>query len=283
MKLTLSFILVISFSWGMGLTGLIIPDNAHVLSTAGTGIAGGFAPSLNPAINVSKYSYIQFSLNRWLGDIKGSHTAYHWGRDRPQTISIQSWNAKDLQLWGNQPDSSPLGTFGVHYVSAAYSISDHLNTPYRFGVRVQANYIHLFTESMNGITLDMGALLPLGSFMAVGVVARNLGYEYTSKLRAELPWEIGFGTEFKLPFNISVLMDAIYLSKMGTDLRMGVRTDWKWLNVHAGTSNHEKRTASALGFSFNYRQWLISYGVYYNKNTILSPNLPQFLDVRRYL
>ena len=139
MKFILSFILSVSFSWGIGLTGLIIPENGHVLSTAGTGIAGGISPSLNPAMNISKHSYIQFSLNHWLGDIKGSQTAFHWGGRIPQAISIQSWNAKDLQLWGNNPDFSPLGTFGVHYVSAAYSISHNLNTPYRFGVRIQTN------------------------------------------------------------------------------------------------------------------------------------------------
>ena len=276
-----AFILIVSFSWGIGLTGLIIPENAQILSTAGTGIAGGIAPSLNPAMNVSKHSYIQFSLNRWLGDIKGSHTAFHWGRKIPQVFSIQSWNATNLQLWGDNPDIQPLGTFGVHYVSAAYSISHHLNTPYRFGVRIQANYNHLYTESMNGITLDMGALFPLGSFMAAGVVVRNLGYEYTNNLRAELPGEIGLGTEMKLPFKISVLSDAIYLSEKGTDFRIGARTHWKWLNVHTGTSIFEKRNAWAFGFSFNYRKWLISYGIYHHENSVLG--LPQFLDVRRYL
>ena len=281
MKTTFSFIILVSFSWSIGLTGLIIPHNAHVLSMAGTGIAGGISPSLNPALNISKHSYIQFSLNHWLGDIKGSHTAFYWGQKVAQHISIQSWNAKDLQLWGNQPDSSPLGTFGVHYLSAAYSISHHLNTPYRFGIRLQTNYTHLFTESISGITLDAGVLLPLNSFLTAGVVIRNLGYEYTNNLRAELPKEIGLGTELKLPFKISVLTDAIYLSEMGTDIRMGIRTHWKWLNIHAGTSIHEKRTAQAMGFSFNYRQWLISYGIYIHENSELG--LPQFLDVRRYL
>ncbi|SVD72607.1 uncharacterized protein METZ01_LOCUS425461, partial [marine metagenome] len=242
MKLILSIILSISFSWGIGLTGLIIPENSYVLSTAGAGIAEGLTPALNPAMNVSKYSYIQFSLNRWLGDIKGSHTAYHWGREIPQTISVQSWSATDLELW-DKPNFTPLGTFGVHYVSAAYSISHHFNTSYRFGIRFQANYIHLFTESMSGITLDAGALFPFSSFLTAGVVVRNMGYENTNNLRSELPGEIGFGTELKLPFKISILTDVIYLSEKGTDIRFGARTHFKWLNIHAGTSMHEKRNA----------------------------------------
>ena len=283
MKFTISYILSISFSWGIGLTGLIIPENAYILSTAGTGIAEGIAPGVNPAMNISEHSYIQFSLNRWLGDIKGSQTSYQWGSEIPQVISIQSWNADDLQLWGDKPDISPLGIFGVHYVSAAYSISHHLNTPYRFGIRIQANYNHLYIESMTGITLDVGALFPLGSFLTAGATVKNIGYEYTNNLRAKLPGEIGLGTELKLPFKISFLTDAIYLSDKKTDIRVGVRTHFKLLNVYAGTSISEKRNAQALGFSLRYRKWLINYGVYNHENTMLGPTLPQFLDVRRYL
>ena len=281
MKLTISFLLTVSFSWSIGLQGLIIPENGQELSMAGTGIAGGITPGLNPAINISEHSYFQFSLNHWLGDIKGSQTTYHWGREIPQAISIQLWDAKDLQLWGDNPDSSPLGTFGVHYLSAAYTISHNLKTPYRFGIQLQVNYTHLYTKSMSGISLDAGALFPLNSFLSTGVVVRNLGYEYTNKLRAELPKEIGMGIEMKLPFKMSILMDAIYQSKMGTDLRMGVRSHFKSLNVHAGTSIHKKRNAQALGFTLYYRKWLIGYSIYYHENSVLG--LPQFLDVRRYL
>ena len=87
----------------------------------------------------------------------------------------------------------------------------------------------------------------------------------------------------KLPFKISFLTDAIYLSDKKTDIRVGVRTHFKLLNVYAGTSISEKRNAQALGFSLRYRKWLINYGVYNHENTMLGPTLPQFLDVRRYL
>ena len=280
MKTPFSFIILISFSWAIGLKGLIIPENGHVLSMASTGIAGGFSPGLNPAIHESEHSYIQFSLNRWFADIKGSHMAYQWGRAAPQTISIQSWNANDLELWGEQPNSSPLGTFGVHYMSVAYSISHDLNTPYRFGIRIQANYTHLYTEFMNGITLDAGVLFPLSSLINIGGVVRNIGYENTNNLTAELPMEMGMGTELKLPFQMSLLTDIV-LSEKETDIRIGFRTHWKWLNMHAGISIHDKRTSRAAGFSFTFRDWLINYGIYSHENSILG--IPQFLDVRRYI
>ena len=180
-------ILLISCNWAIGLQGLVIPQNGKILSTAGTGIAGDIHPALNPAMGISSHSYMQFSLNNWLGDVSGGHTLFHWGNEIPKQLSIQTWNAKDLELWGDSPDDSPMGAFGIHYVSAAYSMSHHFNTPYRFGFRLQTNYSHLFTESLSGITLDVGTTIPMGTSITLGAVIRNLGYEFKNNLRAEFP------------------------------------------------------------------------------------------------
>ena len=57
---------LIKSSWAIGLQGLIIPQNGQILSTAGTGIAGDIDPALNPAMNTSTHSYMQYSLNTLL-------------------------------------------------------------------------------------------------------------------------------------------------------------------------------------------------------------------------
>ena len=282
-KSSLSFIFMFSFSWGIGLKGLIIPENGYVLSTVGTGIAEGISPSLNPALNVRPSSYIQFSLNRWLGDIKGNHFAYHFGKEFTQSVTLQTWNAEELQLWGDTPNSNSLGTFSTHYISAAYSISHALNTPFRFGLRLQSNYCHLFTETMSGVTLSGGALIPINSFFTIGFVIKNIGYENINNIKSQLPIETGLGTKVKLPFNILFLSDAVHITELGTDIRLGFRTDWKWINLHMGVSVHEKRNSKAMGFSFNYQRWFISYGIYYHENSMLAPSLPQFIDIRYYL
>ena len=85
--------------------------------------------------------------------------------------------------------------------------------------------------------------------------------------------------------NIDRLRDCdsfINLSELGTDIRLGLRTDWKWINLHMGASAHEKRNSKAMGFSFNFQKWFISYGIYYHENSILAPSLPQFIDIRFY-
>ena len=276
-------ILLISCNWAIGLQGLVIPQNGKILSTAGTGIAGDIHPALNPAMGISSHSYMQFSLNNWLGDVSGGHTLFHWGNEIPKQLSIQTWNAKDLELWGDSPDDSPMGTFGIHYVSAAYSMSHHFNTPYRFGFRLQTNYSHLFTESLSGITLDVGTTIPMGTSITLGAVIRNLGYEFKNNLRAEFPVESGIGAAIKLPIiKASILTDLLYSSSNGKEVRAGVSTNWKWMNINAGTSISENRNASSLGFSFNYRSWKINYGIYFHENSVVL-GTPQFLDVRRYL
>ncbi len=276
-------ILLISSNWAIGLQGLVIPQNGKILSTAGTGIAGDVHPALNPAMGISSHSYMQFSLNNWLGDVSGGHTLFHWGNEIPKQLSIQTWNAKDLELWGDSPDDSPMGTFGIHYVSAAYSMSHHFNTPYRFGFRLQTNYSHLFTESLSGITLDVGTAIPMGTSITLGAVIRNLGYEFKNNLRAELPVESGIGAAIKLPIiKVSILTDLLYSSSNGQEVRAGVSTNWKWMNINAGTSISKNRNAKAMGFSLNYRRWKINYGIYFHENSAVL-GIPQFLDVRRYL
>ena len=279
----LIIILFISSALAIGLQGLVIPQNGQILSTAGTGIAGDIHPALNPAMNPSTHSFIQFSLNRWLGDVSGSHTLFHWGNEIPKQLSIQTWNAKKLELWGDIPDENPLGTFSVHYVAAAYGMSHHFNTPYRFGFRIQTNYSHIYTESLSNITLDAGTIIPLGSSITLGTVIRNLGYENKNNLRADLPLEVGVGTAVKLPIvKASIFTDLLYNISNGQEVRVAISTNWKWLNLNAGTSISENRNAKAMGFSFNYRYWKINYGIYFHENSAVL-DIPQFLDIRRYL
>ena len=282
-RLMLVLIFFITHSFAIGLQGLVIPQSGQILALSGTGIAGDVDPALNPAMKVSSYPFMQFSLNRWLGDVSGSQTLFRWGNEIPKQVSIQSWSAKDLELWGDSPDDRPLGSFGVHWTAAAFSISHHFNSPYRFGLRIQTNYSHLFTESLSGITLDAGTIIPMGSSLTLGAVIRNLGYEYTNNLRAELPLEGGIGAAVKLPLvNTSILTDMLYNADHRQELRAAITTHWKWFNINAGTSISEYRNARSLGFSFNYRRWKINYGIYFHENSAVL-GTPQFLDVRRYL
>ena len=99
--------------------------------------------------------------------------------------------------------------------------------------------------------------------------------------------EGSLGAAIKLPLvHTSILTDLLYNTSMssrnGQELRFGVTTHLKWMNVNAGTSIAENRNAKSIGFSFNYRRWKINYGIYFHENSAIL-GIPQFLDVRRYL
>ena len=283
LRLCIVIIFFISHSFAIGLQGLVIPQSGQILSTAGAGIAGDIDPALNPAMMKADHTYMQFSLNNWLGDVNGSQTLFRWGNEIQKQVSIQSWSAKGLELWGNSPDERPLGSFGVHWASAAFSISHHFNTPYRFGLRVQSNYSHLFTESLWGLTMDGGIVLPIGSSITLAGVVRNLGFEYTNNLRTTLPIESGIGLNIKVPnVNTSLLADILYNIDHGKEMRFALGTDWKHFNVISGRSISENRNAFSLGFSFNYRSWKVNYGMYFHENSAVL-GTPRFLDVRLYL
>jgi len=123
----------------------------------------------------------------------------------------------------------------------------------------------------------------MGTSITLGAVIRNLGYEFKNNLRADLPLEAGIGAAVKLPIvKASILTDLLYNSINGQELRAAISTNYKWMNINAGTSISKNRNAKAMGFSFNYGSWKINYGIYFHENSVVL-GTPQFLDVRRYL
>ena len=79
------YFILFTNSWAIGLQSLVIPQSGQILATSGTGIVGDIDPALNPAMNISNHPYMQFSLNRWLGDVSGSHTLFKWEVKSPNS------------------------------------------------------------------------------------------------------------------------------------------------------------------------------------------------------
>ncbi len=276
----LILLFILNNIWAIGLQGLIIPQNAQILAIANSGLAGNIDPFLNPASNSLDKSYLQYSLNTWFADIKGSQTVYKWDKMFSNHLSIQTWNAKDLELWDNSPDDSPLGTFSTHYVAASYSASHNLNTPYNFGFRLQTIYSHLFTQSLSCISLDFGTIIPINSHINLGAVIKNLGYEFNNK--STLPTESGIGASFNIPtLKTTLLTDLIY-NIHGLEFRSALVTNWRFINIKFGSSNSNSRNVKSTGLSINYNKWKFYYGIYFHENSnVLEP--PQFFDIRLYL
>ena len=139
MKHLLKLLIILNLSWSIGFQSLLIPPNSEQLSTSSTGIADNLDPFLNPAIGISK-SYLQYSINTWLGEQKGNQGLIKWGKKIPQQFSIQTWNAEKIELRGEYPSNSPLGTFSTHFISTSYSISHHFNTNYQYTDEIYLNF-----------------------------------------------------------------------------------------------------------------------------------------------
>lgn len=282
MKQIIYLLTILNFNWAIGLQGLIIPSNSKILATAGAGIASNLYPELNPGIKPTNNSFLQYSINQWLGEIKGNNILYRWGEKYNKQLSIQTWNVDKLELRGDSPSETPIETFGAHFVSASYSMSCNLNNKSYLGFLVKTNYSHLFTESLYGITFDFGLGLSLKDYLNLGIVIRNIGYENTNTLQANLPTEFGIGTETKFAFiKTSILTDLLY-TNMQSELRLGLITDWKWLNINLGSSFSKNRNANSLGFSFDYRKWKINSGIYFHENSSIL-GVPIFIDICHYL
>ena len=94
---------------------------------------------------------------------------------------------------------------------------------------------------MSGVTLDVGAMFPLTSFLTAGVVVRILGYENTNNLIAKLPDEVGYGTELKLPLKISIIPLILLIDYLPVRIRKGIlfkgsSTNSIWLSRSSTTN-----------------------------------------------
>lgn len=275
--------LLIANVYAIGPQGFLIPQNGEILSNCGTGIAGNIDAALNPAMKKIKSPYIQFSINKWLGDLSGSYTLFRWGKTIQKQVSIQTWSANDIELYGDSPSTSPLGKFGVYWSSASFSLSHNFNSKNIFGLRIQTNYSHLFTESLIGITFDVGTFIPINKSISLAGTISNIGYEYNKSIQSSIPTSYAIGTCMKLQtLQLSVLSDILYNSTNGLEQRIALATSRKYLNINFGKSFSEKRQASSIGISFNFRNWKINNGFYFHENS-KALGLPIFLDVRCYL
>ena len=278
MKIIISLITVISFGWSIGLQALNIPNDAYSLALSGSGIGGQLDIWINPsAIHLQDHRSIGITHRNWFGEISGEHLSVNWNRDKPKYWSIQSWNVNDLDLWGDIPQEEPTGKFGVRWLSSSFTTGFDMNE-WQGGITLRLNYVRLFTETMKGITTDIGVVRKLSPNLNFGVVMRNIGYEYSDSLRHHLPWSLGTGIGLMdLFYSTDVMIDAVIEEEHGFLFKIGAINNGEYLSIILGTIINKDETIFSTGFSFAYRRWKLSYGISFHKNQILG--IPQFIDL----
>ena len=134
----------ITYLTAVGLGGASLQGDAVSLAHNGTGIAGDVNISINPVsiLNVSN-NKLSFSYNNWFNEVKGSMIKHEFNN---QYILLNTYELNDIELWGDKPDSNPIGTFGTHYISLAYGRGFRFDN---LKLGAQSNAIHANITNSN--------------------------------------------------------------------------------------------------------------------------------------
>ena len=281
MKKLLLIINTITFLSALGVETLNIPPTANAVGTSGAGIASPLDIWINPvAIHKTEKTNIRFTYFRWLGNIPGNQIAINWRYHYPQHLALESSTINDLELYSDIPQEKPLGKFSVSWISTVYCIGLNTNGV-KIGFSLRANYSRLYTETMTGLTSDMGIVYNIDNNFQIGFIIKNFGIENSDNLRTVLPIQFGAGISYIEPILLSsLLFDFIKDKNNGNIIRLGIRKSFDKLNILSGATIQNNEVMTSGGISFNYRNWEISWGVLIHSTSALG--IPQYIDISWY-
>ncbi len=280
-KATIIFALICtSFAWSIGFQALNFPQNAYQLALSGAGLGGEVHPLANPAaILVQKQPHLQFSHNNWFGDVSGNQFMVAWNKQRPQLLTLQTWDLNDIELWGEIPDEEPLGEFGVHWLATAYTRGYHFGE-WNTGFTFRASYAKLYTETNSAVTVDVGASRIFNDNISLGFVLKNIGYS-AGDLDMTLPVTIGGGITYLRPdFETVFMLDMAYTEEHDVIINGGIEKSWNSFKLLGGFLASGDQIRYSAGFAVKYRRWEIAYGAAFHENDILG--MPNFIDFSLY-
>ncbi|MBC8310935.1 MAG: hypothetical protein H8E72_01390 [Candidatus Marinimicrobia bacterium] len=258
MKQIKLILLLINFSWAIGLKGLLIPVDAISMASSNTGIAQSESVKINPAVIVSQKSKsLSMSLNNWLGGVKGNSLSHHW---KNQYLYINSYQVDDVELWGLIPNDEPIGNFSVRWLSLAYGHGFRLNDNLHLGVEAQGIYSRLYTQTTKGIVGNMGLIYASNKKYKLGVTAKNFGY-LDSDLNEEYPLELGFGLAWNISQPICLKFDVIENEINDMIFRSSIDVSLNFFTFTGGFSQYDSNQYFSGGVKIDYRHWSIAYGI----------------------
>ena len=258
MKYNKLLLIIINFTWGIGLKGLLIPGDAVSMACSYSGIADSKSVMVNPANIISqKSSSVSASLNKWLGEIRGNTVFHYWEKNY---FYINSYEVNDIELWGNIPGSEPIDNISMRWLTLAYGYGINFKKKYSLGMELKGVYSRLYTDTSRGFVGNLGVIYHLNNKFQFGAVAKNFGF-IDSDLDEEFPSEIGFGLAYKFYIPLQFKLDLIKSKSVDMIIRSSVDFDLKFLTLTCGISQYDSNQYISGGFKLDYRQWSISYGI----------------------
>ena len=271
------FILAMSLNlvYAIGLKSLVIPQSALVLGSSNIGIGDNLSSEINPSSLIEINPYLGFSRNIWLGDVDGQRISMMWNRKMNSHLSFESLNVKDIELRNKVANDEPLGFFGAYWYAIDFSRGLDLKKIFpkfeslQVGYKIKFNLSKLYTESMYGVTFDLGIRKKINDRLFFGLVLKNFGKEIDKNLTVDTPEIFGIGIAYEIPrIHLKILTDVVkqeeHLLK-----KVGIQTNFKHVNLLAGTTESSKYSDFSYGLQVKIKEWSIIYGNLIHNNSVL--------------
>ena len=274
----LFLIILFSINCAIGIDALDLPNSAQSLALSNTGIASPLNSSINASYSSSNQSFVSFSSNYWLEGVSGKTILNQFGNHE---ISLNSFGTDDLELWGDNPDSKPLGTFGLEFscLSYRYLLSKTANQD--FGVKVKGIYSKLYTDSIYGFLFDLGFSQRLSKSFNFGMIIKNIGFVQSDLSISRLPEEYGVGISYKNEsLGLLLLSDYLHSDLRGDIFKVGYSLDLNFFNIYGSLNQFDTNRYLSTGFEIKYKNILFSYGILFQQ--IKALGIPQSFQITLY-
>ena len=194
-------------------------------------------------------------------------------------------NIQDLELRNEVASDSPLGFFGAYWYAVDLSSSIGVkNFPalksLQIGYKIKLNLSKLYTESMYGVTLDVGLRGKINENINFGVVIKNVGKEFDKNLTSNTPRTVGVGFVYQIPNAYLKLLSDIVRQEEIILTKFSIQTNFKYANLIAGTTRGDNYEDIAFGLHIHIQDWSFIYGNLNHSNTILGN--PVSIELRKY-
>ena len=277
-KIIILIFLNIGFS--IGLKSLVIPQSALALATSNSGIANALSADINPASLNTIKPFLGFSKNTWIGDLKGQKISMLWEDNNIYSqLSFESLKINDIELRNEVASETPMGFFGAYWYAFDFSRSIKV-TNFKLGYKIKFNHSKLYTESMHGVTIDIGIQKKINDSFSLGFVLKNYGKEIDNNLSAKTPEFLGLGVSYQFPNSPMKILSDVVSQDNQILTKLLMQTDFKYINLILGTTRGDEYTDVAFGINLSIKEWSLIYGNLKHNNSALGN--PVSIEIRTY-
>jgi len=211
---------------------------------------------------------VSFSKNEWFGDLEGQKISILL--ENYSLLSFESLSVDDIELRDEIANDTPIGFFGVYWYAWELNRQIKLkNDRFSIGYKLKFNFSKLYTDTMHGYTLDVGAIRELNDQLRLGFVIKNIGNESMKSLRAGTIPIIGIGASY-ITLNNKLLVISDLLSQDNNNLlRIALETKLQYLNFILGGTLSDNYNDVSFGVKLDYQGWSLVYGNLNHDNPIL--------------